>query len=90
MTAVQHQFSKTAQVLYVAFELGWDDWKLAFAIEMADNPRLRKIPARDTAAVLKEIAAATKDRHRGAGAETVGGLMEISGTCGGAAGCGTG
>ena len=31
---------------------------MAFATEMADNPRLRKLKGRDTAAVLKEIAAA--------------------------------
>ena len=32
---------KAAGVLYVAFELSWKEWKLAFATGPADNPRLR-------------------------------------------------
>jgi transposase len=46
--------------LYLAFELGWNEWKLAFAAGPADNPRLRSIGARDTAALLRETAAAKK------------------------------
>ena len=49
---------KAAGVLYVAFELSWKEWKLAFAAGPADNPRLRSIGARDTKAVLVEIAKA--------------------------------
>ena len=45
-------------VLYVAFELGWNDWKLAFATAPADNPRLRTIGARNTQTLLQEIAKA--------------------------------
>jgi transposase len=44
--------------LFVAFELGWNEWKLASAAGPADNPRLRTIRGRDTDAVLREIAAA--------------------------------
>jgi transposase len=59
MTAAQKQYSKKAvRTLYVAFELGWDKWKLAFGTEMAGNARLRNVGARDCGAVLREIAAA--------------------------------
>jgi transposase len=56
-TQVQAQ-PKTAGVLYLAFELGWNEWKLAFATAPADNPRLRSIAARNTQALLQEIARA--------------------------------
>jgi transposase len=49
--------------LYVAFELGWNTWKLAFATAAPDNPRLKTVKGRDTAAVLAEIAKA-KTRFR--------------------------
>src|SRR5580658_9381777 len=58
MTVVKNQSSKTMTTLHVAFELGWGNWKLAFATQPADNPRLRTLGARDRAAVLREIAAA--------------------------------
>jgi transposase len=44
--------------LYVAFELSWNEWKLAFATGPADNPRLRTIGARQTPALLQELAKA--------------------------------
>jgi transposase len=46
--------------LYVAFELGWTEWKLAFGTGPADNARLRTIGARNIAALLQEIANAKK------------------------------
>jgi transposase len=46
--------------LYLAFELGWSEWKLAFATAPADAPRLRSVAARNTQAVLLEIAKAKK------------------------------
>jgi transposase len=49
---------KRTAVLYVAFELGWNEWKLAFATGPADNPRLRSIRGRDLDALLGEIAKA--------------------------------
>jgi transposase len=59
MTAAQSQSNTTRpRTLHVAFELGWDNWKLAFATEAADNPRNRVVKGRDTNAVLREIAAA--------------------------------
>jgi transposase len=51
---------KAAEALYVAFELGWNEWKLAFAAGPTDNPRLKTIAGRDTQAVLQEIARAKK------------------------------
>jgi transposase len=48
----------TSRGLYLAFELGWDKWLLAFATEPAQKPRFRKIPARDIDALLQEIAKA--------------------------------
>ena len=47
-------------VLYLAFELGWNEWKLAFATAPADNPRLRSIGGRNTEALMQEIAKAKK------------------------------
>jgi hypothetical protein len=46
--------------LYLAFELGWNEWKLAFATAPADSPRLRSIGGRNTHAVMDEIAKAKK------------------------------
>jgi transposase len=59
-TRKQHSTKRSERrgVLYLAFELGWKEWKLAFAIGPASNPRLRSIAGRDTAAVLREIAKA--------------------------------
>jgi transposase len=39
----------------MAVELAWGQWKLAFTTGMAQSPRLRTVPARDTKAVLREI-----------------------------------
>ena len=68
MTATRPQYSTTqapvtpvspaSPVLYLAFELGWSEWKLAFATGPADNPRLRSIGGRNTQALLQEIAKA--------------------------------
>jgi len=46
--------------LYLAFELGWNEWKLAFATGPAENARLRTIGGRNTQALLQEIAKAKK------------------------------
>jgi hypothetical protein len=58
-TRTRHSI-KTSTPLYLAFELGWNEWKLAFATGPADNPRLRSIDARNTDALLQEIAKAKK------------------------------
>jgi transposase len=47
-------------VLYLAFELGWNEWKLGFATGPADNPRVRSIGGRNTNVLLQEIAKAKK------------------------------
>src|SRR5437588_2199398 len=58
-TRKQHSTRQTkGRVLYLAFELGWNEWKLAFATGPTDNPRLRSIGGRNTEAVLQEIAKA--------------------------------
>lgn len=60
MTATQTHSSNGTPALYLAFELGWNQWKLAFAAAPADAARLRTLRARDTAGVLAEIAKAKK------------------------------
>jgi transposase len=57
MTAAKRQHSKkSVKTLYVAFELGSQEWKMAFGSEAADNPRFRCIKGDDTNAVLREMA----------------------------------
>jgi transposase len=51
---------KPPAVLYVAFELSWNEWKLAFGTGPLDNPRLKSVGGRDTQALLREIAKAKK------------------------------
>ena len=45
-------------VLYLALELGWSKWKLAFASAPAEKPRRREVEARNKSGLLSEIAAA--------------------------------
>ena len=61
-TRKQHSMQQTPArgVLYLAFELGWNEWKLAFATGPGDNPRLRSIGGRNTAELVREIAKAKK------------------------------
>src|SRR5437588_1829799 len=58
MAAVQQQFSKPVPSLYIAFELGWDKWGLAFGTVQNPNARQRNVKGRDLAAVQAEIASA--------------------------------
>jgi transposase len=70
MTATRKQYSRKqtpvaasplrTPTLYLAFELSWNEWKLAFATGPADNPRLRSIGGRKTDVLLQEIAQAKK------------------------------
>src|SRR6266850_1019884 len=63
MTATQRHSSSGSgltQVLFMALELSWNDWKLAFAPGAHTPPRHRQVRARDLAGLLKEIAAAKK------------------------------
>ncbi|MEX2282393.1 MAG: hypothetical protein WEE89_07910 [Gemmatimonadota bacterium] len=54
--------SQTSQqpALYMAFELGEGNWTIGFTIGFGQEPRLRKIPARDVDTLVAEIAAARK------------------------------
>ena len=58
--APQQHSANRRPALYLAFELGWSEWKLAFASAPADAPRLRTVAARNTEAVLQEIAKAKR------------------------------
>jgi len=42
-------------VLCIAFELGASKWKMAFCTALGQQPRYREVPARDLAAVQREI-----------------------------------
>src|SRR4051812_16706504 len=50
----------TIPVLYLSLELGQKSWKLASTVGLGQKPRLRTIAARDTEALMAEIAAAKK------------------------------
>lgn len=50
--------SASAPALYLSFELGEREWKLAFTLELGQRPRHRTVRARDLTQVLAEIAAA--------------------------------
>lgn len=58
MAATQTQSTTTAPALYLAFDLGWTEWKLAFSTAPAEPARVRTIAARDLAALAQEIALA--------------------------------
>jgi transposase len=61
MTATQVQSSTKPQPsLYVSFELGWSQWKLAFATCPGDKARLRTIGARQLEFLQQEFAKAKK------------------------------
>jgi transposase len=47
-------------VLYLALELGWNSWKLAFAAGPGPAPRQREMPARDLAGLRRELADAKR------------------------------
>jgi transposase len=45
-------------VLFMAFELGSTQWKVAFAVGLGTRPRMVQVPARDVPRVWKEVARA--------------------------------
>ncbi len=57
-THTQYTAAPHARVLYLAFELGWSEWTLAFATGAACAPRFRKVKARNLGQVLHEISKA--------------------------------
>lgn len=44
-----------SEALYLAFELGWEEWKLAFTVGLGQKPRLKTIAAGDRRGLLLEI-----------------------------------
>jgi transposase len=50
----------SAPYLYLAFELGIDEWKIGFTTEVGLKPRVRTMPARDLPRLRREIVEATK------------------------------
>jgi transposase len=57
-THAQQSNTATAPKLYLALELSWNSWKLAFTVGHGQKARLRTIPARNTDLLLAEIAKA--------------------------------
>jgi transposase len=57
-TRKQYTAASAKKVLYLAFELGWSEWTLAFTTGPAEPARLRKVGARRLDLVLAEIAKA--------------------------------
>jgi transposase len=61
MTATHNSKNTTSTgSLYLAFELGEREWKLAFTIGMGQKPRLRSMPGRDLPRLHEEIAKAKR------------------------------
>jgi len=60
MTQATHQkeFTGKPEILYLAFELGRKEWKLAFTVSRNQKPRIVTISAGDLAGVKQEIARA--------------------------------
>lgn len=56
----QGQYSVISAVLYVAFELSKNSWKLGFSIGLGQKARIRTIPAGRLAVLKAEIVAAKK------------------------------
>jgi transposase len=57
-THVRNSTGYRGQVLYLAFELGRNTWKLAFTVGLGQSPRIRTIPAGALGLLADEIAAA--------------------------------
>ncbi len=62
-TTRKEQYIETKSNLYLAFELGGPNWKLAFTTGLGQKPRLRTIAPRDLETLHKEIVAAKKRFH---------------------------
>ena len=55
-TAIQNEPNNaTEPVLFMAFELSENTWKLGFSIDHGQKPRERMLPARDQKRLLDEI-----------------------------------
>lgn len=54
-TPRQRESKGIPEVLYLSFELGRQEWKLAFTVGRGEKPRLRTLPAGDLRGVEQEI-----------------------------------
>lgn len=54
-TTRQREFRGVPEVLYLSFELGSTEWKLAFTVGRGEKPRLRSLAAGDLRGVEQEI-----------------------------------
>jgi transposase len=54
-THASQSHTTAAPVLYLALELSWSAWKLAFTVGLGQKARLRTIPARNTELLFREI-----------------------------------
>jgi len=54
-TTRQREFKGVPEVLYLSFELGRAEWKLAFTVGRGEKPRLRTLAAGDLRGVEQEI-----------------------------------
>src|SRR5919109_2939561 len=59
-TAHTAQSSTEAQGLYMALDLGWDDWTVGFTVGLGQAPRQVSVRARDLAGLLAQIAQAKR------------------------------
>jgi transposase len=59
-TAHTSQGSMEARVLYMALELGWDDWTVGFTVGLGQAPRQVSVRARDLQGLLAQIAQAKR------------------------------
>lgn len=55
MSAAQMNSTASANVLYVALELGLKEWKVAMSIGLAQKPRFESVAGGDTLALLKAV-----------------------------------
>jgi len=54
-TTHKAEFKAVDRSLYLALDLGWTQWHLAFTTEVGQKPRLRTVQARDLSALQEEI-----------------------------------
>ena len=59
-TRNEKHIRSASQVLYLALELGVEEWKLAFIPDLEAKPRVRTMPARDLKRLVKEVATAMR------------------------------
>src|SRR5262245_32156773 len=59
-TAQTAQGSTETRVLYMAVELGWNDWTVGFTVGLGQAPRQVAVRARDWPGLLAQIAHATR------------------------------